>query len=114
MADVRIKVDPARARADVDWDKIRGTTEADIQRHMREDGETPDGAPPAALTPATVRARTGLTQAAFAQALGVPLQTWRNWEQGRTRLDPAVRSLLAVVAADHEAAFRAISERPVS
>lgn len=31
------------------------------------------------------RRRTGLTQAEAALRLGLPLGTWRNWEQGRTR-----------------------------
>ncbi len=30
-----------------------------------------------------VRGRTGLTQAAFAAQIGVPVETVRNWEQGK-------------------------------
>jgi putative transcriptional regulator len=30
-----------------------------------------------------VRGRTGLTQAAFAERIGVPVETVRNWEQGK-------------------------------
>src|ERR1700735_2699412 len=31
----------------------------------------------------TVRGRTGLTQTAFAARIGVPVETVRNWEQGK-------------------------------
>jgi hypothetical protein len=32
---------------------------------------------------AAIRKRTGLSQAAFARQIGVPVATLRNWEQGR-------------------------------
>jgi len=51
-----------------------------------------------------------MTQEVFAQAIGVPVATVRNWEQNRTSLDPAVRSLLTVVAREPEAALRALAE----
>ena len=40
----------------------------------------------ASTTPAyarNVRGQTGLTQAAFAARIGVPVETVRNWEQGK-------------------------------
>src|SRR5262249_34519561 len=41
-----------------------------------------------------VRGRTGLTQAAFAARIGVPVETVRNWEQGkRSPRGQPVRSL---------------------
>jgi putative transcriptional regulator len=44
-----------------------------------------------------VREKLGMTQEEFAKALRVPVGTLRNWEQRRVGLDPAVRSLLAIV-----------------
>ncbi len=39
----------------------------------------------------------GKTQKAFARALGVPLKTVQNWEQGRRKPTGPARSLLMVV-----------------
>jgi putative transcriptional regulator len=93
---------------------MAATTDRDIQRQILED---PDSAPdvtrlgrgrPGTLPPieparlAAIRRRTGLTQAAFAAALRIPVASYRNWEQGRTRPDPVARSLLHVVERDPE------------
>jgi putative transcriptional regulator len=48
-------------------------------------------------------------QGAFAAAIGVPVATVRNWEQSRTSLDPAVRSLLRIVEREPDAALRALA-----
>jgi putative transcriptional regulator len=50
-----------------------------------------------------------MTQEAFAAAIGVPVATMRNWEQSRTRMDPAVRSLLRIVEREPDAALRALA-----
>ena len=44
-----------------------------------------------------IRTQLRMTQEGFAKAIGVPVATVRNWEQSRTSMDPAVRSLLRVV-----------------
>jgi|OpeIllAssembly_1097287.scaffolds.fasta_scaffold264482_2 putative transcriptional regulator len=44
------------------------------------------------------RARSGLSQAAFAQALGVSRRTLENWEQGRAEPTGAARVLLRLTA----------------
>jgi putative transcriptional regulator len=49
-----------------------------------------------------------MTQTVFADALGVPVATLRNWEQGRTQPDPAALALLRIVEREPEAAFRAL------
>lgn len=52
-----------------------------------------------------VRARTKLTQAEFAARIGVPIETVRNWEQGkRTPRGPA-RALLKVIDKAPQVAF---------
>lgn len=45
-----------------------------------------------------LRRFTGLTQAAFARAIGISLHTLRNWEQGRRKPAGAALALLRVVA----------------
>jgi putative transcriptional regulator len=92
--------------------KIESTTEADIRRHMIEDGQAPGGnlegfAP--IIPPQVLRKHLGLTQAEFARALRIPLATLRNWEQGRVLPDPAARSLLTIVARNPKAAFKALA-----
>ena len=60
-----------------------------------------------------IRAQLGMTQEVFAKAIGVPVATVRNWEQSRTRMDPAVRSLLRVVEREPDAALRALASYSV-
>jgi putative transcriptional regulator len=101
------------SRPRVDRARIAATTEQDIRRHQIEDGEEPDAPLPPFRPVPNVRAiRAGLrmTQHAFARAIGVPVATVRNWEQSRTGMDPAVRSLLRVVEREPEAALRALAE----
>jgi putative transcriptional regulator len=52
-----------------------------------------------------LRARAGLTQVAFATQIGVPVETVRNWEQGkRTPRGPA-RALLKLIDSAPHLAF---------
>jgi putative transcriptional regulator len=44
-----------------------------------------------------VRRRTGLSQAAFSNRIGVSQGTLRNWEQGRRRPEGPARVLLALL-----------------
>ncbi|MGO4717204.1 helix-turn-helix domain-containing protein [Bradyrhizobium sp. 2TAF24] len=56
-----------------------------------------------------LRQRARLTQAEFARKLGVPIETIRNWEQGkRTPRGPA-RALLAVIAHAPDTVFAALA-----
>jgi putative transcriptional regulator len=56
-----------------------------------------------------VRGRTGLTQAAFAARIGVPVETVRNWEQGKRSPRGPARALLRLIEQAPEAAFAALS-----
>jgi putative transcriptional regulator len=47
---------------------------------------------------AAIRARTGLSQAAFARSIGVARGTLLNWEQGRRRPTGPAQVLLAMIA----------------
>ena len=44
------------------------------------------------------RAKSGLTQAQFAQVLGVSIRTLQEWEQGRRKPSGAAQALLAIAA----------------
>jgi len=96
--------------ADLDVETLAATTDADIRRYKAEDGfaDMPFGPARPVLTAAEVRGRLGLTQAAFARALQIPVATLRNWEQNRKLPDPAARSLLNAVAREPEAVLRAL------
>jgi putative transcriptional regulator len=60
-----------------------------------------------------VRGRTGLTQAAFAAQIGVPVETVRNWEQGKRSPRGPARALLKVIEGAPEAVFAALGgKRP--
>lgn len=108
MARMTLKEAMAR-RSTIDWDRVRATSDEDMARQAREDGtEAPDYLGAAYPTPGTVRRQMGLTQASIAALIGVPVATWRNWEQGRVRLDPAVRTLLRVLWREPEAVRRAM------
>ena len=52
-----------------------------------------------------VRGQTGLTQIAFAARIGVPVETVRNWEQGKRSPRGPARALLKVIEQAPEAAF---------
>jgi len=58
-----------------------------------------------------VRGRTGLTQAAFAARIGVPVETVRNWEQGKRSPRGPARALLKVLEEAPEAAFAVLGKR---
>jgi putative transcriptional regulator len=52
-----------------------------------------------------IRARSRLTQAEFAARIGVPLETVRNWEQGKRSPRGPARALLKVIDKAPHVAF---------
>jgi putative transcriptional regulator len=65
-----------------------------------------------AATPPAVRdlrRRARLTQLEFAARLGVPVETIRNWEQGKRMPRGPARALLAVIAHAPETVFAALA-----
>ena len=66
---------------------------------------------PAAVLPGVrdLRRRAQLTQIEFATRLGVPVETIRNWEQGKRAPRGPARALLAVIAHSPETVFAALS-----
>jgi putative transcriptional regulator len=56
-----------------------------------------------------VRARTKLTQAEFAARIDVPIETVRNWEQGKRSPRGPARALLKVIDKAPQVAFAVLS-----
>jgi len=52
-----------------------------------------------------VRAQTRLTQAEFAARIGVPIETVRNWEQGKRSPRGPARALLKLIEKAPQVAF---------
>src|ERR1700676_814483 len=57
-----------------------------------------------------VRGQTGLTQSAFAARIGVPVETVRNWEQGKRSPRGPARALLKVLEQAPDAAFAVLGK----
>ena len=57
-----------------------------------------------------LRRRAKLTQQEFAARLGVPVETIRNWEQGKRAPRGPARALLAVIAHSPEMVFAALAK----
>jgi putative transcriptional regulator len=67
----------------------------------------PEMAAPSAVR--DLRRRASLTQQEFAARLGVPVETIRNWEQGKRMPRGPARALLAVIAHAPETVFAALA-----
>ena len=63
------------------------------------------GDPGAAAYARGVRAQTKLTQAEFASRIGVPIETVRNWEQGKRSPRGPARALLKLIEKAPQVAF---------
>lgn len=61
-----------------------------------------------------LRRRANLTQIEFAARLGVPVETIRNWEQGKRMPRGPARALLAVIAHAPDTVFAALAAEPSS
>ena len=116
MAQVRATLKPdgslviagttAKIAGRLDPERIDQTSEADIARQTIADDATAHR--DAAAYARRVRRRTGLTQAAFAARIGVPIDTVRNWEQGKRLPGGPAKALLRVLDRAPEAALAAL------
>jgi putative transcriptional regulator len=94
----------------IDASRVDATTEADIKRHIEGDKQ-------AALSDAgayarRIRKRLGLTQVQLAKKLDVPLDTLRNWEQGKRYPTGPAKALLKILDRSPEAALAALNDAP--
>jgi putative transcriptional regulator len=78
------------------------------ERALPRNGAARAGQPDAAYA-RTIRARTRLTQAEFAARIGVPIETVRNWEQGKRSPRGPARALLKVIDRSPDLAFAALA-----
>ena len=79
----------AKKTRDIDAEILQGLREIKSGEHGRV-----VNVPDVALT----RAKTGLSQARFAELLGVSIRTLQDWEQGRRAPSGAARTLLTIAA----------------
>lgn len=90
----------------IDEAMVDGTTEADIARQIAEDEA--ESIQDAANFAKQVRRRLGLSQAEFSARIHVPIETIRNWEQGKRSPTGSARALLKILHAAPETALRAL------
>jgi putative transcriptional regulator len=108
-----------RLKADGRIVELRDGQEFPLAPEMPE--SEPELATPSAMPDATpgetgtlpavrdLRRRAQLTQIEFAARLGVPVETIRNWEQGKRVPRGPARALLAVIAHSPETVFAALA-----
>jgi putative transcriptional regulator len=110
MKTVRVTLDPAAptslALGRIDPARVDATTEADLARHAAADEA--EARQEAAKLALHVCKRLGLKQAEFAARIDVPLETIRNWEQGKRCPTGAAKTLLKVLDKAPEAALAAL------
>lgn len=110
MKTVRMMIDPASpatlAHGRIDPARVDATTEAGIAGHAAADEA--EAMQDAAKFARRVRKRLGLSQAEFSERIDVPLETIRNWEQGKRSPTGAAKSLLKVLDKAPEAALAAL------
>lgn len=100
-----------RLKADGRIVELRDGQEFPLAPDMAEAAPTSPDAAPAAVR--DLRRRSHLTQLEFAARLGVPVETIRNWEQGKRMPRGPARALLAVIAHSPETVFAALATEPV-
>ena len=110
MKTVRMKIDPAAPQTlevgCIDTARVDATTEADIACQQAEDDA--EAMRDAARFARRVRNRLGLSQTDFARRIDVPVETIRNWEQGKRCPTGAAKALLKVIDKAPEAALTAL------
>ena len=105
------KHDLAKARRKTDWRRLDALSDETIDRAVAED---PDAAPDMSralrrgafrrvdprsgeVDVVAIRARTGLSQRAFAERFGLDPRAVQDWEQGRRKPTRSVASYLRVI-----------------
>ena len=78
-----------------DWSRIDATTEEEIAAQIAEDEA--EAMHDAAAYARRVRRKVGLSQVAFARLIEVPVDTVRNWKQGKRAPQGPARALLRIL-----------------
>ncbi len=109
-----VRVKPDGAEETLDTPPLAPMTDAEIEAAAIRDQENQPltAARLRQLRPVprvrTLRRALALTQEEFAERYHIPLGTLRDWEQGRSRPDGAVRAYLLVIQREPEAVERAL------
>lgn len=107
MSTIRRKIDVAALGAKpsgrVDLHRLDATTPADISDHQAADEA--EAMQDEAKFARRVRRRLGFSQSEFAARIDVPIDTIRNWEQGKRAPTGAARALLKILDKAPEAAL---------
>ncbi len=110
MKTIRVKIDPAIPamlnKGRIDRDRVDATSEKDIA--LQKVADEAELMLDAARFARRVRKRLGLSQAEFSERIDVPLDTIRNWEQGKRSPTGAAKALLKVLDKAPEAALAAL------
>ncbi|WP_375308828.1 helix-turn-helix domain-containing protein [Bradyrhizobium sp. A11] len=99
-----------RLKADGRVVELRDGQEFPVQPSAVEPTTTAAPAETSSLAVRDLRRRACLTQMEFAAKLGVPVETIRNWEQGKRAPRGPARALLAVIAHAPETVFQALAK----
>jgi putative transcriptional regulator len=110
MKTVRTKIEPPsaarRVQGRIDRARVDATTEAQLAAQSAADDS--QAALDAARYARRVRRRLGLSQAELSRCIDVPIETIRNWEQGKRSPTGAAKALLRVLDKAPEAALAAL------
>lgn len=110
MKTVRVKIDPAATASlkmgRIDKARVDATSEDEIAAQKAADEA--EAMQDAARFARRVRRRLGLSQAEFSKRIDVPIDTIRNWEQGKRCPTGAAKALLKVLDKVPEAALTAL------
>jgi len=110
MKKVRVKVKVTSAQSlpkgRINKRLVDATTEHDIALQQAEDDER--AMQDTAKFAQRVRKRLGMTQVEFSDCLDVPLDTIRNWEQGKRSPTGAAKTLLKILNKTPELALIAL------
>ena len=118
---VRLKADGRLVEILADGSEQALPPNADSLRRMATASIVPAGvAAGRVVTPPTtdagyarrVRSQTRLTQAEFATRIGVPIETVRNWEQGKRSPRGPARALLKLLDEAPDVAFSVLAKKP--
>ncbi len=91
---------------EADWARVDRTTEAEIAAQIAADDA--EAMRDVAAYARRVRRKIGLSQVAFVQRIGMPLDTVRNWERGKRAPQGPARALLRIIDRAPETALAAL------
>ena len=101
-----------------DWSRADALTDEQIHAAALADPDaqplTPERLAGMRQTPGVkiIRRALGLTREGFAERFRIPLDTVRDWEEGRSEPDPTARAYLRAIAGDAAAVKRALETGP--